>query len=182
MIVYEHFTILDMNLNPFKRRIQHSADISVVPNGSLRWHPLENPESFQFWKDIERQYFTSKWYVNKTLQQEIPELKDTRFVEIYMTTKGNLGYDWADVGIEGFEDLHGYYPITKYFPDWLFTNHKEGEVVTTKICVRKTETDENDPDHKTVITEKEVVVSLNLSQIRYRYDKLGVFEHALTIV
>ena len=145
------------------------ADVFIVPNG-LRCYSATNDNNVSFWNKQEEVLLANKSSLTST------KLEDNKLVEVWYVTPGDGDEDsnWFDHAIDGYEELCGYRPISRFLPIELFESKTEGQTVTVELPIERF----NRKMKTTEITT--VKVALILSQRKYRYSRYGTFEETLS--
>lgn len=184
-----------------------NADVFIIPNRSTKYPKEMKQYDVNLWQRIIDQHYATK----ETVDDELTDIENEEFVEVWFTTRKN-GYEnphsnWFDHNIDGYDELLGFGPVTKYFPKSLFNGHKEGDIITFPLVVtgcglsiskeyqelhNKFFNDEISGEEygkklkklkKSIDSNLEirtsVKISVRLAQKEHRYKNFGTFEETL---
>ena len=110
-------------------------------------------------------------FINYGLDKPLDRISEEKFIQVWYVTPGDSDSNWRDHGIDGYNELKGYKPISIYLPVSLFRGYKEGDTITVNLPITKNTRKASDIDA--------VKVSLTLKQKDYRYGNFGKFEEVL---
>lgn len=112
-----------------------NADIFIIPNPSTKYPKEMRPHKVNLWQRIIDQYYATK----DSVDDELTDIENEEFIEVWFVTR-KAGYEkdfsnWFDHNIDGYDELLGFSPVTRYLPKSLFNDHKEGDIITFPLVI-----------------------------------------------